>query len=68
MEIKGVKIGDKFMLPGKAMRAAEVVDIYTVTNSAREIVKYLCIAGYNFLGQKMRVEVPFSTVKMNKTN
>ena len=66
MKIKGVKIGDKFIMNGKAKVKAKVVDIYTVYNSKNEIVKYMCIAENNFLGQAVRFETAFATVVRNK--
>ncbi len=66
MERKGVKIGDKFMTPGKFKREATVVDIYTVTNSQGEVVRHECIATYSLGEQKMIYNVAFSTVIMNR--
>ncbi len=66
MEIKNVKIGDKFEQRGKEKSICTVVDIYTITNSNGDVVGHTCIAEKSFLGQALRFEVPFATVAINK--
>jgi len=69
MEIKGVKIGNKFVKRGdKQKRVHTVSDIYTVTNSKGETVKHICIAEHDFCGQLMTSEVPFATVVLGRIN
>ena len=64
--IKGVMIGDKFIKKTKSREdICTVVDIYTVTNSRNIVVKYICIAEYETLDQKVQFEVPFATVVRN---
>ena len=67
MTIKGVSIGDQFTKRGdKQNRVYTVSDIYTVTNSKGEVVKYECIATHEFCGQVLTGEVPFATVQLGK--
>lgn len=69
MKIKNVTIGDKFIDPSnrKSKRISEVVDfIERKSLVTGEIIGYECIAENEFLGQKLRKNVPFSTVVRNK--
>jgi len=65
MEIKGVKIGDKFKL--EKTKIAKVVDFYIITSlKTGEIVKYACIAKLvNGLATN-EFEVPFASVVRNR--
>ncbi len=65
MEIRGVKIGDKF-IKGK-VHICEVVDFYEVKSLVTgQVVEHLCIArGVNTLATNT-FETPFSSVIRNK--
>jgi hypothetical protein len=60
MEIKGVKIGDKF-IKGKHQQCV-VVDFYTVTNLAGRVVRIECIAVQTNGFCSSPFEVAFTTV------
>jgi hypothetical protein len=65
MEIKNVKIGDKFK-QGKNLEA-KVVDFHIVTSlKTGKLVKYICVAQLISGLAKNEFEVPFSTVIRNK--
>lgn len=63
---KGVTIGDKFMSHGKHPRECTVVDIYTTTNSAGEVVKTEFKAVHQFMGQEISQLVVAPTVLLRK--
>jgi hypothetical protein len=65
MEIKNVKIGDKFKY-GKNL-TAKVVDFHIVTSlKTSKVVKYLCIAQLIGGLATNEFEVPFASVIRNK--
>ena len=70
MEIKGVKIGDRFKKRNpNDNRAYEVVDINKVVSlSDDEVVRYECVAKTEVVDQVVKSKVPFSTVKLGKIN
>lgn len=63
---KGVSIGDKFMSHGKHPRECTVVDIYTTTNTAGEVVKVQFKAVHQFMGQELSELVVAPTVLLRK--
>ena len=66
-KIKGVKIGDQFIIPHRKRKDIyTVIDFYTITNAKNVIVGYKCIAQTICLEQKITIEIPFSTVVLNK--
>ena len=66
MEIKGVKIGDKFKYQKNLI--AKVVDFHIVTSvKTGKLVQYLCIAQLVNGFAKNEFEVPFASVIRNKT-
>ena len=66
MEIKGVKIGDKFKYQKNLV--AKVVDFHIVTSvKTGKLVQYLCVAQLVNGLAKNEFEVPFATVIRNKT-
>lgn len=65
MEIKGVKIGDKFK-SGKNL-TAKVVDFHIVTSlKTGKVVSYVCRAELVNALAKNEFDVPFATVVRNK--
>ena len=65
MEIKNVKIGDKFK-QGKNL-TAKVIDFHIVTSlKTGKVVKYLCIAQLIGVLATNEFEVPFASVIRNK--
>ena len=65
MEIKGVKIGDKFK-SGKNL-TAKVVDFHIVTSlKSGKVVSYVCVAELVNALAKNEFDVPFATVIRNK--
>ena len=65
MEIKGVKIGDKFKYQKNLV--AKVVDFHIVTSmKTGKLVQYLCIAQLVNGLAKNEFEVPFASVIRNK--
>lgn len=64
--IKGVAVGDKFTSRGKHPHVCTVVDIYTTTNLAGEIVKIEFKAVHDFMGQQLSEMVVAPTVLRNK--
>jgi hypothetical protein len=66
MEIKGVKIGDKFKYQKNLL--AKVVDFHIVTSvKTGKLVQYLCVAQLVNGLAKNEFEVPFASVIRNKT-
>jgi hypothetical protein len=66
MEIKGVKIGDKFKYQKNLV--AKVVDFHIVTSvKTGKLVQYLCVAQLVNGLAKNEFEVPFASVIRNKT-
>ncbi len=70
MEVRGVKIGDKFVasIDSRTKIISTVVEfVKTVSMTTGEDTgQVFCIAEKNYLGQVMRFETPFSTVIRNK--
>ena len=65
MEIKGVKIGDKFKYQKNLV--AKVVDFHIVTSvKTGKLVQYLCVAQLVNGLAKNEFEVPFASVIRNK--
>lgn len=62
-KIKGVSIGDRFVRGG---REYTIIDFYTTKNVNGDIVNQSCLAEYTYLNQLIKIEVPFSTVIINK--
>ena len=61
---KGVTIGDRFIPKDNNKRKDiyTVIDIYTITNSKKEIVGYEFIAEHDYLGQKIISKHPASSI------
>jgi hypothetical protein len=58
------KIGTKFKTRGKHPRECTVVDIYTTTNLAGEVVKTEYLCEHEFMGQKMKTLQIATTISM----
>ena len=66
MEIKGVKIGDKFKYQKYGI--GKVVDFHIVTSlKTGKLVQYLCVAKLIDSLATNEFEIPFATVIRNKT-
>lgn len=59
-------LGTKFtMRRGKAIRECTIVDFYTTSNMALDVLKERYVVEYEFLGQKMRdCDVVETTIAM----
>lgn len=67
MEIKGVNIGDQFMVPGKAKKLETVTCFIERKNMLTgEVIGCECWASHEFLGQIITREVPFTTVLIHR--